>query len=125
MRGLRHYVAKHPVGNLFRGATLRITGKYAIRMLAVERADVNRTRTKSWHMLNRHHDHAPGKACRIKRASQFKRSRDAGILSRMNARCHHKRGPFADSVDEPHRKPVRLTLNQKFIHTILLLSLRS
>lgn len=54
----------------------------------------------------------------MKRAPEFKRSRDAGILSRMHAGCHDERRPFADSIDEPHRETVRLALDQKFIYTI-------
>src|ERR1051326_1709320 len=115
MTGLRHYVAKHPIGDLLGGATLRITGKYAVRVLAVERTDVNRTRTEGRHIHNRHHATRPGKACRIKRASQFKRSRDAGILSRMDAACYHESRAFADSIDEPHRETVWLTFDQKLV----------
>jgi len=100
---------------------MRITGKYAIRILAVQRTDVNRTRTERRHIHNRHHDHAPGKASRIKRASEFERGRDAGVLSRMDASCHDQRRPFADSIDQPHRKPVRLAVDQKFVHTVPLL----
>jgi hypothetical protein len=36
----------------------------------------------------------------------------------MDAGCHHERRPFAGSIDEPHRKPVRLAFDQKFVHTI-------
>src|SRR5215467_997244 len=98
MSPLRHYVAKHPVGNLFGRATLRIPGKYAIRILAVERTDVNGTRTECRHIHNRHHDHAPGKASRIKGAPEFERGRDAGVLRRMDAGRHYERRPFAGSV---------------------------
>lgn len=104
---------------------MRIAGKYAIRILAIERTDVNGTRTERRHIHNRDHDHAPGKASRIKRASEFERGRDAGVLSRMDAGCHHECRPFAGSIDEPHWKPVRLTFDQKFVHTVPLLSLRS
>src|SRR5215470_6460628 len=121
MSGLRDYVAKQPIGDLFGGATLRITGKYAIRILAVERTDVNRTRAERRHIHNRHHNHAPGKASRIKRASEFERGRDAGILSCMDASCHNERRPFAGTIDEPHRKPIRLMVDQKFVHTVQLL----
>src|SRR5215467_8371522 len=118
MSGLRDYVAKQPIGDLFGSTTMRITGKYAIRILAVERTDVNRTRTERRHIDNRHHDHAPGKASRIKRASEFERGRDTGIFSRMDPSCHDERRPFSYSIDEPHRKPVRLMFNQKFVHTV-------
>src|SRR5215472_15133576 len=120
MSGLRDYVAKQPIGDLFGGTALRITGKYAIRILTVERTYVDRTRTERRHIHNRHHDHAPGKISRIKRASEFERGRDAGVLSRMDAGGHNERGPFADSIDEPHRKPVRLTFDWKFVHTVAL-----
>jgi hypothetical protein len=36
----------------------------------------------------------------------------------MDAGCHDERRPFADSIDEPHRKPVRLAFDQKFVHTV-------
>src|SRR5215831_10089790 len=121
MSRLRHYVAKHPVGNLFGRTALRTTGKYAIRILAVKRTDVNGTRTECRHIHNRDHDHAPGKASRIKRAPEFERSRDAGILRCMDAGRHHERWSFADSIDEPHRETVRLTLDQKLVHTVPLL----
>src|SRR5215813_187679 len=100
---------------------MRITRKYSIRILAVEGTDVNRTRAKRRHIHNRHHDHAPEKASRIKRPSEFERGRDAGVLSRMDASCHDERRPFAGSIDEPHRKPKRLTVDQKFVHTVPLL----
>src|ERR1041385_2649266 len=125
MSGLRHYVAKHPISDLFRGTTMRITGKYAIRILAVERTDINRTRAEGRYIHNRHHDHAPGKAPRIKRSSKFERGRDAGVLRRMDAGCHHECWSFADSVDEPHGKTVRLPFDQKLVHTISLLPLWS
>src|SRR5690348_9219552 len=101
---------------------MRIAGKYAIRILAVQRTDVNRTRTERGHIHNRYHDHAPGKAPRIKRASEFERGRDAGVLGRVDAASNDKRRPFAGSIDEPHRKPVRLTFDQKFVHAVPLLS---
>src|SRR5215470_2789996 len=97
---------------------MRIAGKHAIRILAVERTDVNRTRSERRHIHNRHYDHAPGKASRIKRAPEFERGRDAGVLSRMDAGGHDQRRPFTGSIDEPHRKPVRLAFDWKFVHTV-------
>src|SRR6185312_11750644 len=111
MSGLRDYVAKNPIGNLFGGTSMRITGKYAIRIFAVERTDVNRTRSERRHIHNRHYDHSPGEVSRIKGASEFERGRDAGVLSSMHATCHDERRSFSDTIDEPHRKPVGLTVD--------------
>src|SRR5262245_18867628 len=97
---------------------MRIAGKHAIRILAVERTYVNGTRTERRHIHNRHHDHAPGKAARIKRAPQFKRRRDAGILSRVDAAGHDERWPFAGAIDEPHWKPIGPVVDRKFVHTV-------
>src|SRR5262249_46595753 len=100
---------------------MRITRKYSIRILAVERTDVNRTRTERRHIDNRHNDHRPGTGSRIKRAAAFEAGCAAGVPSRMHISCYDERRSFADSIDEPHRKPVRLTVHQKFVHTIPLL----
>src|SRR5260221_13209536 len=97
---------------------MRIAGKHAIRILTVERTDVNRTRTECRRIHYRHDDYAPGKASRIKRAPQFECGGDAGVLSRVDAGCHDERRPFANSIDEPHGKPVRLALDQEFVHTV-------